>query len=190
MRTGLFFGSFNPVHNGHMMIANYMLEFSDIDQVWFVLSPQNPFKKKKNLLEDYHRLAMLQEALEDLYDYCVCDIELKMPKPSYTIDTLTYLQERHPKNEFVLLMGGDNLKNLHKWKNARRIIDNYAINVYNRPGEEITKVPEGGKIQFYTAPLIEISSSFIRQAVEEGKDMRFFMPPPAYQYMREMHFYE
>jgi nicotinate-nucleotide adenylyltransferase len=190
MKVGLFFGSFNPVHNGHMIIANYMLEYSDIEQIWFVLSPQNPFKKKKNLLEDYHRLAMLEEAVGDLYNYRVSDIELKMPKPSYTIDTLTYLKERHPNNEFVLLMGADNLKHFHKWKNADQILENYALKVYARPGEDKSDLPVNPKIRFYDAPQMEISSSFIRRGIKEKKDLRFFMPAAAYQYMREMHFYE
>lgn len=190
MKIGLFFGSFNPIHNGHLMVANYMLEYTDIDQVHFVLSPQNPFKQKKNLLDDYHRLAMLEEAVGESDRYRVCDIELKMPKPSYTIDTLTYMKERRPSDDLVLLMGADNLKHFHKWKNADEILKQHEIKVYARKGSDNLPLAEHPKVTFYNAPQIEISSSFIRQAVKDKKEIPYFMPPAAYRYMREMHFYE
>ncbi len=189
-KIGLFFGTFNPVHNGHMIIANYILEFSDLEQIFFVVSPQNPFKKKSGLLEDYHRLALVREAIGDNDKYLAVDIEFKMPKPSYTIDTLTYLQEKYPKKEFALIMGSDNLQNFHKWKNYNQIINNYKIIVYPRPGFTQKKYTDIPKLQIINAPLMEISASFIRESVKNKKDIRYFMPERAWNYMKEMHFYE
>ncbi|MCD4793653.1 MAG: nicotinate-nucleotide adenylyltransferase [Bacteroidales bacterium] len=189
-KTGLFFGSFNPVHNGHMIIANYILEYTDLEQIFFVVSPQNPFKKRANLLEDYHRLVLVEEAVGDSTKYYACDIEFKMPKPSYTIDTLTYLKERYPKKEFSLIMGSDNLKSFHKWKNSNQIIENHMLYIYPRPGFDDSKFKEVGNITLVNAPLMEISSTFIRNAVKEKKDVRYFMPERAWNYMKEMHFYE
>ncbi len=189
-KIGLFFGSFNPVHNGHMIIANYILEFSELEQIFFVVSPQNPLKKKAGLLEDYHRLALVKEAIGDNDKYHACDIEFKMPKPSYTIDTLTYLKEKYPEKIFSLIMGGDNLKNFHKWKNYEQIIDNHAIYVYPRPNFDTEKIINTKNIILINAPLIEISATFIRKAVKEKKDVRYFMPERAWNYLKEMHFYE
>ena len=189
-KVGLFFGSFNPVHNGHMIIANFMLEFSDLEQIFFVVSPQNPFKEKASLLEDYHRLALVKEAIGDTGKYYACDIEFKMPKPSYTIDTLTYLKEKYPEKGFSLIMGSDNLKNFHKWKNSSQIIDNYRLYVYPRPDFDEVELKGNENITIVEAPLMEISSTFIRNAVKEKKDVRFFMPERAWDYMKEMHFYE
>ncbi len=189
-KVGLFFGSFNPVHNGHMIIANYILEFSDLEQIFFVVSPQNPFKQKSSLLEDYHRLALVREAIGDFDKFHACDIEFKMPKPSYTIDTLTYLQEKYPEKIFSIIMGSDNLKNFYKWKNSSQIIDNHNIYVYPRPGFEDNEYKDIKKIIIINAPLMEISATFIRNAVKEKKDIRYFMPEKAWKYMKEMHFYE
>lgn len=189
-KVGLFFGSFNPIHNGHLIIANYMLEFSDLEQIFFVVSPQNPFKEKASLLEDYHRLALVKEAIGDTDKYYACDIEFKMPKPSYTIDSLTYLKEKYPEKEFSLLMGSDNLKSFHKWKNSELILNNYALYVYPRPGFNETEVNGDKNITIVEAPLMEISSTFIRKAVKEKKDVRFFMPERVWNYLNEMHFYE
>jgi len=152
-KVGLFFGSFNPVHNGHMIIANYILEYTELEQIFFVVSPQNPFKQKAALLEDYHRLALVKEAIGDNDKYHACDIEFKMPKPSYTIDTLAYLKERYPEKEFSLIMGSDNLKNFHKWKNSRQIIDNHRLYVYPRPGFDDSTFKEVKNIILIDAPL-------------------------------------
>ncbi|NPA68200.1 MAG: nicotinate-nucleotide adenylyltransferase [Chlorobi bacterium] len=189
-KIGLFFGSFNPVHNGHLIMANYILEYSDLEQIFFVVSPQNPFKKKANLLEDYHRLALVKEAIGDFGGFKACDIEFKMPKPSYTIDTLTYLREKYPEKEFSLIMGSDNLQHFHKWKNYMQIADNYRIIVYPRPGSENVENGEIKNIEIISAPLLEISATFIRKAVKEQKDVRFYMPERAWKYLKEMHFYE
>ncbi len=190
MKVGLFFGSFNPVHNGHLMIANYMLEFSDLEKIMFIVSPQNPFKNKKSLLPDYHRLRLINQAIEYHNKYIASDIEFKMPRPSYTIDTLAYLSERYPQKNFVLIMGSDNLYSFKKWKNWEIILQNYELYVYPRPGYKDAELKTHNKIKFIDAPLIEVSSSMIRKAIKEKKDVRFFMPEKSYLYMREMHFYE
>jgi nicotinate-nucleotide adenylyltransferase len=190
MITGLYFGSFNPVHIGHLAIANFMVEFSELEQLWFVVSPQNPFKEKKSLLQDYHRLEMVRLAVEDDDRFRASDIEFKLPTPSYTIDTLTYLQEKNQGREFQLVMGGDGLRTFHKWKHADLIAAQYRRLIYPRPGtdaEAISRLPNATLVD---APMMEISSSFIRKAIKEGKDVRHLVPAKAYTYMREMHFYE
>jgi len=189
MKIGLYFGTFNPVHIGHLAIASYMVEFTEIQQLWFVISPQNPFKKEKHLLKDYHRLEMVNRAIEDDDRFRASGIEFKLPRPSYTIDTLTYLQEAHPNHEFYLLMGSDNLKHFHKWKNADLILQNYQVLVYPRPGDQLKNHPLHPHIHVVDAPLMEISASFIRQAIADGKNISCFIPPKAYQYLKEMNFY-
>lgn len=190
MKTGLYFGSFNPVHNGHMAIANYMKEFTDLDEIWFVISPQNPFKTKQSMLADYQRLELLNLAIDDAKGFRASNIEFKLPKPSYTIDTLAYLYDKYPEKEFVLIMGSDNLLHFHKWKNFNEILRNYQIYVYPRPGEKAVELMKHPQIKLVEAPLMEISSSFIRNTIKENKDIRFFMPPNVWDYIKEMHFYE
>ncbi len=190
IKTGLYFGSFNPIHIGHLAIANYMIEYSDLDELWFVVSPQNPLKEKKTLLKDHHRLEMVRLALADDNRFRVSDIEFKLPIPSYTIDTLAYLGEKYPGHEFQLVMGADQLRTFRKWKHTDLIAQNYHRLIYPRPGvdpESLKSVPNATVVN---APLMEISSSFIRQAIKDGKDIRHLVPTPAYTYMREMHFYE
>ena len=189
MKIGLYFGTFNPVHIGHLAIANYMVEFTEIQQLWFIISPQNPFKEEKHLLKDHHRLQLVRRVIEDDPRFRVSGVEFKLPRPSYTIDTLTYLQEDYPDHEFYLIMGSDNLKSIHKWKNAEMILQNYGILVYPRPGFELKRLEQHPHIQLVNAPLMEISASFIRQAIAEGKDIRYFLPSKAYQYLDEMNFY-
>lgn len=173
-----------------MAIANYMLEFSEIKQLWFVVSPQNPLKNKNTLLADYHRLELARLAIDDDERFDVCDIEFKMPKPSYTIDTLTYLSEKYINRKFFMIMGADGLKTFHHWKNASMLEEKYHRLVYPRPGISIDKqyVPKNTRI--LEAPLMEISSSFIREAIKDGKDIRYFLPEKTYIYAKEMHFYE
>ena len=187
---GLFFGSFNPIHIGHMVIANWFVEYTDLDRVWFVVSPQNPFKEKKSLLADHHRLALVRQAIEDDPRFWVTDIEFKMPKPSYTIDTLTYLQEKYPDHRFTLLAGSDQLPTFDKWKNPEQILEQYKLYVYARPGYEGGKYDDHPSVRIFDAPQMEISSTFIRRSVKEGKDMRYMLPEKVWRYMREMHFYE
>jgi nicotinate-nucleotide adenylyltransferase len=190
MKIGLFFGSFNPVHIGHLALANYIVEYTDLDQFWFVVSPQNPFKEKETLLSDQVRLEMLELAIEGDNRFVVCDIEFRMPKPSYTIDTLTYLHEKHPKYEFVLIMGSDGLPTFHKWKNHEFIVSRYHRLIYPRITD--TKVNYDIHRNFtllHEAPKIEISSSFIRQAIREGKDIRHFLPSRVYDYIVRFNLY-
>ena len=190
MKTGLYFGSFNPIHIGHMAIANFMIEFSELEQLWFVVSPHNPLKEKKTLLKEYHRLEMVQLAVEDDDRFRASDIEFKLPTPSYTIDTLVYLEEKNPGHEFQLVMGADGLRTFHKWKHANLIVEKYHRLIYPRPGVDMGAVSQLPNATVVNAPLMEISSSFIRSAIKDGKDVRHLVPSRAYQYMREMHFYE
>jgi len=189
MKTGLYFGSFNPVHIGHLDIANYMIGFTDLDQLWFVISPQNPLKKRATLLEDHKRRSLLEIAIEKDYRFRVCDIEFKLPKPSFTIDTLTYLKELHPDHEFVLIMGSDGLPTFRKWKNFKVIENNYTRYIYPRPGYPV-ELSENPNCSVVDAPLMEISSTFIRDALNAKIDIRHFLPPGVYEYIVQMHYYE
>ncbi len=189
-KIGLLFGSFNPIHTGHLILANFMAEFTDLDEVWFVVSPQNPLKNKGGLLADYHRLALAQLAIEDKLKLKVSNIEFSMPKPSYTIDTLTWLNEKYPSNDFVLICGTDIFLSFHKWKNYEEILKQYQIYVYPRPGYHMEKYINYKSIKLWDAPLMEISSSFIRKAIKQKKCMDFWMPSKVYDYILEMHFYE
>ena len=189
-KTGLYFGSFNPIHIGHLAIAGYMLEFTDIDQLWFVVSPQNPLKQKKTLLAEYHRLELVRLAIEDDDRFRVTDIEFKMPVPSYTIDTLTYLEDKHPNHTFSLIMGADGLKYFRKWKHSDLIQEKYRRFIYPRPGVKKEEILSHQNITLVDAPLMDISSSFIRKSIKEGKDIRHFLPEKVYTYIQEMHFYE
>ncbi len=173
-----------------MIIANYMLEFTDLDEVWLVISPHNPLKEKKSLLADHHRYAMVQLAIEDQPKIKACNIEFNLPKPSYTIDTLVYLEEKYPQFSFVLIAGTDIFPAFHKWKNYREILKNSQLYIYNRPGYDAGEYKEHPHIKIFAAPLMEISSTFIRQAIRKGKDIRFFLPDKVYSYIKEMHFYE
>jgi nicotinate-nucleotide adenylyltransferase len=188
--TGLFFGSFNPIHIGHLIIANYMLVYGDLAEVWFVISPQNPFKQKESLLADHHRYALVNIAIEDEPRFKASDIEFKMPQPSYTIDTLTYLQEKYPQKQFVLLIGSDQLPSFHRWKNYEQILDVYSLYVYPRPAGDSGEYADHPHVKRIEAPMMEISSSFIREAIKNRKDVRYFLPAQVWDYIREMHFYE
>ncbi len=190
MITGLYFGSFNPIHIGHLAIANFMIEYSDLEQLWFVVSPQNPLKEKKSLLQDYHRLEMVRRAVEEDDRFRASDIEFRLPTPSYTIDTLAYLGEKNPGREFQLVMGADGLRTFHKWKHADLIKKNYHRLIYPRPGIDKDTANKSLNSTMVEAPMMDISSSFIRKAIREGKDIRHLVPPKAYIYMKEMHFYE
>ncbi len=189
-KTGLFFGSFNPVHAGHLIIANYIVQYSDLSEIWFVVSPQNPFKKRNSLLEDHNRLHLVNRAIENNNLLKASDIEFCMPKPSYTIDTLAFLAEKYPNSEFTIIMGSDNIINFHKWKNYLQILKHYNILVYPRPGSDKNPFENHPKVKIVDAPLMEISSSFIRIAIKEGKNMDYFLHDKVYDYIKEMHFYE
>ncbi len=188
--VGLYFGSFNPIHIGHLAIANYFVQFSEIKKVWFVVSPQNPLKEKKSLLSEHHRMALVKEAISDNPLFNTCDIEFHLPKPSYTIHTLTYLQEKYPNKKFTLIMGSDNLQNLHKWKNFEQILTHFSIHVYPRPEYDGGEFKTHPSVSFLSAPLMEISSSFIRESIALKKDMKYFLPENVKRYIEEMHFYQ
>lgn len=189
-KTGLLFGSFNPIHIGHLIIANYILEFSDLAEVWFIVSPHNPLKEKRSLLADHHRLAMVNIAVEDNYKFRASSIEFKLPQPSYTIDTLTYLTEKYHERDFVLIMGSDNLASLNKWKNYEKLLDLYSMYVYPRPGSDGGVFKDHKSVKILDAPLMEISSSFIRKAIKKKKNVQYMLPPKVNEYILEMHFYE
>lgn len=189
-KTGLFFGSFNPIHTGHLILAEYMVEHAGLKEVWFVVSPQNPLKEKKSLLADHHRLAMVNIAVEDDYRFRSSNIEFKMPQPSYTIDTLTYLSEKYPDKHFVLIGGTDILPSFHKWKNYEELLKQYELYIYNRPDYSAGEYKDHPQIHFFNAPMIEISASFIRNSIREGRNIKYMLPPKVYDYIVEMHFYE
>ena len=189
-RTALFFGSFNPIHVGHLIIANTLLQYDDIDEVWLVVSPQNPLKERASLLADHHRLQMVQRAIDDNYRLKVCDIEMHLPIPSYTVVTLAALQEKHPDHEFCLVMGSDNLDSFHRWRNYQYLLDNYRLLVYPRPGTEHCKLSSHPNVTMVDVPMMDISSSYIRQQIAAHKDVRYLLTEPVYKYLTEMHFYE
>ncbi|PJA07635.1 MAG: nicotinic acid mononucleotide adenylyltransferase [Flavobacteriales bacterium CG_4_10_14_0_2_um_filter_32_8] len=201
MNIGLYFGTFNPIHVGHLVIANHMVEFTNLDQVWLVVTPQNPLKNKTSLLADYHRLATVRIAVEDNAKLKACNIEFDLPKPSYTINTLVYLKEKYPEHTFSLIMGEDNLRTFHKWKNYEQIIENYPIYSYPRvltEQEQEEKQNIASKnflknhptITICKAPVMNISASFIREAIKNKKDVRYLLTESVYKYVTEMHFYE
>jgi len=195
-KIGLYFGSFNPIHLGHLAIAGFMTEFSSLDQVWFVVSPHNPLKKKESLLADHQRLYMTQLAIGDNDRLKASDIEFKLPVPSFTIDTLAYLKDKYPQNEYCLVMGEDNLYTLHKWKNTDELLKNHAIYVYPRPYTPRPEAPlldqilQHAHIHWVKAPLMDISGTFIRSGIKKGKNMSYYLAPPVWKYIGEMHFYE
>jgi nicotinate-nucleotide adenylyltransferase len=184
----LFFGSFNPIHNGHLAIASYFTEFYGIRELWFVVTPQNPLKNPGSLLADRDRQHLVNLAIGDYPKFKVSDIEFYMPKPNYTINTLAYLSEKFPSKKFSLLIGGDNIETFHKWKNYQKILENYRIYVYKRPGAQIPALSkfENADIIVPEVPQMEISSSMIRNAIKENKDMRFYLPSLAYDYIKDM----
>lgn len=175
-KIGLFFGSFNPIHIGHLIIASIVKETSDVDEVWFVVSPQNPFKKNKNLLHEFDRLEMVRLATTDDFSFRVCDVEFRMPKPSYTIDTLTVLQEKHPTKEFHLIIGEDNLASFPKWKNHEQILEHFGLIVYPRPNAADSDLKNHESVRFIDAPEMDISATLIRKLIKEGKSIKYLVP--------------
>ncbi|MGD1847337.1 MAG: nicotinate (nicotinamide) nucleotide adenylyltransferase [Salibacteraceae bacterium] len=199
-KIGLYFGTFNPIHVGHLIIANHIANHTALDEVWLVVSPQNPLKEKSSLLADYHRLALVRMAVEDNRKLKASDIEFKLERPSYTTHTLAHLKEQHPEFEFALIMGEDNLRTLHKWKNHEVLLEHYQIYVYPRAYtlDELELAPKSEN-RFKDHPsihLIEgvqvmnISSSFIRQSIKNRQDVRYLLTEPVHQYVEEMNFYK
>lgn len=192
MKIGLYFGSFNPIHVGHLIIANYIAEYSDLDQIWFVVTPHNPFKKKSSLLDNYQRLEMVYLATKDYTRLKPSDIEFNLPQPNYTVNTLAHLQEKHPEKEFSLIMGEDNLKSFHKWKNYQVILENHHIYVYPRVSDNKveTQFNNHEKIHRVNAPIMQLSSTFIRQAIKDGKNIQPMLPENVWEYLDKMNFYK
>lgn len=192
MKIGLFFGSYNPIHVGHMIIANHMVEFSDLEQVWFVVTPHNPFKKKNSLLADHHRFQLVLEATEDYDKLKASNIEFGLPQPNYTINTLVYLCEKYPQHQFNLIMGQDNLDSFHKWKNHEEILKNHELYIYPRitTEKEAPDLLNHPKVHLIDAPIVEISATFIRKSIKENKNVRALLPYKVWKYMDEMNFYK
>ncbi len=209
-KVGLFFGTFNPIHVGHLIIANHLAEHSDLEEIWLVVTPHNPHKKKKTLLDDLHRLAMVRIAIEEYPKLQASNIEFDLPQPNYTVKTLAVLEEKHPEKEFCLIMGEDNLKSLHKWKNYEVILERFAIYVYPRVLKTSPLIPlqkgelaknniskddnlalkNGKEITKVNAPIVEISSTFIRKNIASGINIRPMLPNNVWEYLDEMNFYK
>jgi nicotinate-nucleotide adenylyltransferase len=183
MKIGLFFGSFNPIHVGHLIIANTLACNSDLDQVWFILSPQNPFKKNKSLLHEFDRYTLVEKAIADNFRLKVSDIEFNLPRPSYTVDTLAVISEKHPDHQFVLIMGEDNLVQFENWKNYEKILEYYQLYVYPRPETPEHNFKTHPKVKFIDAPLLDISATFIRNSIKEGKSIKYMVPEPVETYI-------
>ncbi len=192
MKIGLFFGSFNPIHIGHLIIGNHIAEYSDLDEVWLVVTPHNPFKKKKSLLEDHHRYQLVMRATEDYAKLKPSNIEFDLPQPNYTINTLVHLKEKYPDHDFNLIMGLDNLFSFNKWKNSETILAHHDLYVYPRVSQEAEKpaLLSHEKVHLIEAPIVEISSTFIRKAIKEEKEIQPLMPHNAWTYLDEMNFYK
>ena len=189
IRTAIFSGSFNPIHMGHLMLANYIVEYEDVVDMWFVLSPQNPLKQQSDLLDDQLRLKMLNLALSGYPKFKACDIEFSLPKPSYTIHTLEALTKKYPQREFVFVIGADNWLVFHLWKDYQKIIDRYSIWIYPRPGYHLSETNLPDKVRIIHPPVFEISSTDIRHAFACGKDLKAFLPESAYNYIKEKKLY-
>lgn len=189
-KIGLFFGSFNPIHIGHLIIANIMAENTDLNKVWFVVSPQNPFKPSKGLLHEFDRYDMVKAAIADHYKLEVSDVEFNLPRPSYTIYTLAHLSEKFPAKEFKVIIGEDNLENFTKWKNHEQILDQYGLYVYPRPHATTSDLKHHPQVNMVTAPLLDISATYIRSCIKGNKSIRYLVPEPVEQMIRLKHFYK
>ena len=189
MKIGLFFGSFNPIHTGHLIIANLMAESGELNKVWLVVSPQNPLKPAKGLLHEFDRYDMVRAAIHDNYKLEVSDIEFHLPKPSYTIHTLVHLKEKHPDKQFSLIMGEDNLESFQKWKNHEIILRDYGLYVYPRPRTQPSALKDHPNVKMVDAPLLDISATFIRNCVKKGRSVRYLVPDPVEEMIRTRGFY-
>lgn len=189
MNIGLYFGSFNPIHIGHLIIANHIIENSDLDKIWFVISPHNPLKEAHTLLNEFDRLHLVELSIADNSKFRASNVEFHLPKPSYTIDTLTYLSEKFPLEQFSVIMGSDSYQNLTRWKNYEQIFEYYKIIVYNRPGFEVKNIDQA-KISVLSAPLLEISSTYIRSQIREGKSIQYLVSKAAEEYILEAGYYK
>ena len=182
-QIGLFFGSFNPIHTGHLIIAEYMADMTALDQVWFVVSPHNPLKERSTLANDFDRLHMVQLAIDDNTRLKASNIEFSLPKPSYTIDTMAYLHEKYPQHQFSLIMGSDNLDTIHKWKNYQLLLERYSIHIYRRKGSENIVPPDNANILIHDVPLLDISSTYIRKQLASGHSIRYLVPDSVFTFL-------
>ncbi|MDX2282114.1 MAG: nicotinate (nicotinamide) nucleotide adenylyltransferase [Saprospiraceae bacterium] len=190
MKVGLFFGSFNPIHVGHLIIANHMATHTDLDKVWMVVSPQNPLKPKKTLARDFDRLHLVRLGIGDNPRIEASNVEFKLPKPSYTIDTLAFLTEKYPDKTFALIMGGDNIASLHLWKNYEQLLANFDIYVYQRPGTELGPLATHPRVKVLEAPLLDISATYIRECIRKGQSVRYLVPEPVFEYLKDNTLYK
>ena len=191
MKIGLYFGTFNPIHVGHLIIANHMVENSDLDEIWMVVTPHNPFKKKSSLLDNHHRLELVYKATEEYTKIKPSNIEFKLPQPNYTAHTLAHISDLYKDKEFCLIMGEDNLKGFHKWKNFETILEHHKIYVYPRISEGIiaTQFDEHPKIHKIAAPIVQVSSTMIRNGIKDGKNIKPMLTKEVWSYIDEMNFY-
>lgn len=191
MKTGLFFGSFNPIHIGHLIVANTVYEYADVDEIWFIVSPLNPHKRQsKSLIHEFDRIDMVERAIEDQHYFKAVDIEFHLPKPNYTINTLVYLEEKYPDKEFRIIIGEDNLVSFKKWKNYEIILENYGLIVYPRPNTKDSELKAHHNVTFVEAPKIDISASFIRKNVKLGKSIKYLVPDKVAEFIRDRKLYE
>ena len=189
-KIGLFFGSFNPIHTGHLIIANVMAENTDLQKVWFVVSPQNPHKPSKGLLHEFDRFDMVKAAIADNYKLEASDVEFHLPKPSYTVHTLAHLHEKHPQKKFILIIGEDNLESLPRWKNHEQILEHYGLYVYPRPNVTQSPLKQHPNVRMVEAPLLDISATYIRNCIKSQQSIRYLVPEPVEQMIRLKHFYQ
>jgi nicotinate-nucleotide adenylyltransferase len=199
MKIGLYFGTFNPIHVGHLVIANYFANNTELDQIWLVVTPHNPLKKKSTLLTDFHRLMLVKEAIDNNPRLVASDIEFRLKKPNYTIHTLAHLSEVYPEHEFSLILGEDNLRTLHKWFNYELILEHYKLYVYPRPFNQQEEYPKDNNYHFFShpnvlickdVPMMNISSTYIRDAIKTGRDVQYLLTEPVHKYVQEMNFYK
>lgn len=188
MHIGLYFGSFNPIHTGHLIIANHVVEYTEIDKIWFIVSPHNPLKDSHSLLNEYDRLHLVNLAIDDNRKFKASNVEFHLPKPSYTINTLTYLTEKFPLEQFSIIMGADSFQNIHRWKNFEQLVANYDFVVYNRPGFEVTET-HGARLSLVDAPLLDISSTYIRKQIREKKSIKYIVSDNVAKYIEENRYY-
>ncbi len=191
MNIGLFFGSFNPVHTGHLIIANYMADYTGLDEIWLVVSPQNPFKINDELLDEKARFELLNLAIQDDIRFKAIDIEFHLARPSYTVDTLSHLRDLYPEHDFTLIIGGDNLQNFHKWKDYKEILQHHKVFVYARVGiVEKPLLSNNPQIKLFEVPLLNISSTYIRESIQAGKSIRYLIPEAVRKLIKERNYYQ
>lgn len=188
MHIGLYFGSFNPIHIGHLIVANHIVENTDVDKIWFVISPHNPLKEAQSLLNEYDRLHLVELAIKGNLKFRASNVEFHLPKPSYTIDTLTNLVEKFPLEQFSVIVGSDSFQNIHRWKNYEQLIARHAFIVYNRPGFEVTET-HGARVSILDAPMLAISATHIRKQIKERKSVRYLLPDAVLQYIEDCRYY-